>query len=246
MLNLFEGKVDISGRKFSKVILGSDPFLMAPHFGHRATLYELDLYNQPDKVSEIIGKSYELGVRSIQIKNVDFLVEAVKLAKKDLDIIGVIGKNYKEDIATINPSIVLIDDFIVDSYDWDFISEILNYSDKKGLIAGLSTALPFQTSEKLVNSPIKDLFQVYMFPLNSLGYMMDVEFFQKEQREIFENNIKKLNKINIASRLLATGIETPKAALNFLKTIDYVDMINIGIAYEKEAEETWNTIFERI
>jgi hypothetical protein len=33
---------------------GSSPFVAAPQFGHRARLYQLDLYNNPENILEII------------------------------------------------------------------------------------------------------------------------------------------------------------------------------------------------
>jgi hypothetical protein len=35
---------------------------------------------------------------------------------------------------------------------------------------------------------------------------------------------------------LACGIQQPDEAFNFLKTLDYVDMVSIGIASAEEAE----------
>ncbi|KUK71841.1 MAG: Uncharacterized protein XD90_2108, partial [Methanobacterium sp. 42_16] len=37
---------------------------------------------------------------------------------------------------------------------------------------------------------------------------------------------------------------TPGKAFDYLKTVDYVDMVALGIASEREAEETFSNLFE--
>lgn len=248
---LFEGNLSIDNINIPKTVLGSDPFLRAPHFGHRATLYELDLYNKPEEVFKVIKKSYDLGVKAIEIKNQEFLIEAVNLAKErglDLEIIGIISKDYEGDVKSfelLGSKLMLLDDKLTDSHNFDLIEEVLKFINEKDVISGLSTAFPFETTKKLLDSSVKDLFKVYMFPLNELGYMMDSQFFLNEQKSLFRKMIQDLDKINIASRVLATGIQNPTIAFEFLKKVDYVDMLTVGIAYEKEAQETWSILFEK-
>ena len=49
--------------------MGNAPFLADAYFGHRTRLYNLDLLRNPNNVSKIIEKSYECGVRSINLAN---------------------------------------------------------------------------------------------------------------------------------------------------------------------------------
>jgi len=54
-----------------------------------------------------------------------------------------------------------------------------------------------------------------------------------------------VDKTVIVKKTLAAGVLTPGDAFNFLKTVDYADMITVGIAYEKEAEETFTVLSEK-
>lgn len=131
---------------------------------------------------------------------------------------------------------MLIDEFITDNYDWELLEEILTEIKKQGSLAGLITAYPFKTTKKLIDSAILDLFDFYMIPVNKLGYMMDTESFMEEERKELANLLKKLDKKVIVNKILACGIQQPEEAFNFLKTLDYADMVSIGIASQKEAE----------
>ncbi|HEY0196717.1 MAG TPA: hypothetical protein VGC02_03995, partial [Methanobacterium sp.] len=112
-------------------------------------------------------------------------------------------------------------------------------------IPGLATNRPFHTTTKLLESPVLDLFNIYMIPVNKLGYMMDTEFFMEKERLKLSTLIKKVDKKVIINRTLAAGVLTPGDAFDFLKTVDYADIITLGIAYEKEAEETFRLLGEK-
>jgi hypothetical protein len=220
-------------------------------------LYHLDLEINSDNIANIINKASELGIKAINLVNNANLIESYKKAKdsEEIEVIGTVGKskidyvnpnyekakevNWKGDIGTLsefNCKIMLVDEFITDSYDYELIEEILAEIKKQGSFAGLITAYPFKTTKKLIDSRILDLFDFYMIPVNKLGYMMDTESFMEEERKELANLLKKLDKKIIVNKILACGIQMPKEAFNFLKTLDYVDMVAIGIASEKEAE----------
>ncbi|MDR0901111.1 MAG: hypothetical protein LBM26_05570 [Methanobrevibacter sp.] len=178
-----------------------------------------------------------------------------------MDIIGIAGKSdvdyvfpnfekakevdWKADIAILSDlgaKVILVDEFLVDGYDWDLLSEILNNIKESGAISGLITSFPFKTTKKLINSPIKNDFDFYMVPINKLGYMIDTESFMAEEREELSNLLQDLDKRIIANKTLACGIQQPKDAFNFLKTLDYIDMVSVGIGSEKEAEDSFNIL----
>lgn len=178
-----------------------------------------------------------------------------------MSVVGIVGKtdvnymfpdmekakkaDWREDIETLskyNPSIIFIDEFIVDSYDWDLLEKILLTIKNKGYISGIITSFPFKTTEKLLKSPILDLFDFYMVPVNKLGYMMDTDSFLDENRANLSNLLNKLNKKIAINKILATGIQMPEEAFNFLKTMDYADMVTIGVSSEKEAEENFELL----
>ncbi|MCL2115800.1 MAG: hypothetical protein FWH29_06230 [Methanobrevibacter sp.] len=238
------------------MILGSAPFTGESYFGHRSRLYQLDLSRNPENIAKIIKKANDFGVNAINLINNSFLIEGFEKSQvEDLEVIATIGKtdidyvfpdyekakkaNWKEDIATLSkfkPPIMLVDEFITDSYDFKLLEEILNEIKDYGVLSGLITSFPFKTTKKLIDSPILDLFDFYMIPINKLGYMMDSESFMDDERKELATLLKELDKKVIVNKILACGIQQPKEAFNFLKTLDYVDMVAIGIASEEEAE----------
>jgi hypothetical protein len=84
-----------------------------------------------------------------------------------------------------------------------------------------------------------------MTPLNKLGYLMDTEVFMEKERLEFSKLMHKMDKKVIINRTLAAGILPPEDAFEFLKTVDYADIITVGVASEKEAEETFTLLGEK-
>ncbi len=66
-----------------------------------------------------------------------------------------------------------------------------------------------------------------------------------DEREHFREMIHELGKTVIAKKVLAAGIMTPDDAFDYLKKLDYVDMVALGIASEDEAEETFLKLLQR-
>ncbi len=249
MIEMFEGNIKSLGRVIPKILLGTSPFIGSTHFGHRARLYQLDLYNQPENILKIIKKAYELGVHGIQLIPYPPVVEAVKWAIDEgcqLNILGTVRYNTeKEDIkllAELDTTAMLLHADITDSHDWNIISDYLKMIKTKNSVPGLATHTPFNTTKKLLNSPIHNLFDIYMIPLNKIGYLMDTDVFMDKERSEFNDLIKSLNKTVIANKTLAAGILTPHDAFNYLKTADFVDLITVGIASEDEAIETFSLL----
>jgi len=263
--SIFNENLIFKDIEIPRVILGSAPFTGESYFGHRSRLYQLDLSRNPENIAKIIKKANYFGINAINLVNNSYLIEGFEKAKmENMRAIATIGKtdvdyifpdfekakktNWKEDIkilAKFNTPIMLIDEFITDNYDFKLLEEILNEIKKQGVFPGLITSFPFKTTKKLIDSPIIDLFDFYMVPINKLGYMMDCESFMGEEREELSNLLKDLDKKIIVNKLLACGIQQPEESFNFLKTLDYIDMVAIGIASEKEAEidfELLNTL----
>ena len=248
--------------------MGNAPFLADSYFGHRTRLYNLDLLRNPSNVSKIIEKSYECGVRSINLANFGSICEAFDIACEngvEMQVVSTLGKtdmnyvmpNYKQarEEATIDEDIeklsqydnamMLIDEFLVDDYDWDFLMSILDKINDTGISAGLITSFPFKTSQKLLKSPLiedKGLFDYYMIPVNKVAYMMDCPQFLDDEKDQLALMLKELDKKVIINKILAVGIQRPQEAFEFLKTLDYADMVAIGIASEHEAEETFGVL----
>ena len=248
---MFQNHIEIKNKKIPQTSLGTAPFIGMPYFGHRSRLYQLDFYNNPENILKVIRKSYDMGVRAIQLIPEEPVVKALEMAQDEglkLDIWGTIRKeNLMGDIellSNLNSSMMLLDEWVTDKSEMDFIAGALDIINDENSIAGLITALPKETTPKLIDSDIKDLFEVYMVPVNKLGYMMDYSTFLTPEREELASLLKKLDKVVMANKILAVGILTPQEALEFLKTLDYVDLVTMGVASEKEAEETFGLLFK--
>lgn len=249
---MFQGHIKVKDKKLPRTLLGSSPFIGAAQFGHRARLYQLDLYNKPENILKIIKKSYDLGVNGIQVIPYPPVVDAVRWAQEegyDLSIIGTVRKdNEVEDIrllSAMDADGIVLHASITDSYNWDTISKYLKLINDEDSIPGLVTHYPFQTTKKLLESSIMDLFDIYMIPLNKIGYLMDTDVFMEKERKQLADLIEKIDKKVIIKKTLAAGILTPEDAFSFLKTVDYADSIAVGIASEAEAEETFNILKDK-
>lgn len=246
---MFEGKTTINGKEIPRTLLGTSPFIGAAQFGHRSRLYQLDLYNKPENILKIIKKSYELGITGIQLVPYEPVVKALNWAIEEgikLDVVGTVRQDCEDEdielLADFGANTMLIHGAITDELNYDFLAEKLEKIRQADAIPGLVTHRPFNTTKNLLESPIRDLFDIYMVPVNKLGYLMDTDAFMDKERAEFRDLVKKLDKTIIAKKTMAVGILTPNDAFDFLKTLDYVDLMTVGIASEAEAEETFGLL----
>lgn len=237
-----------------------------PYFGHRSRLYQLDLYDSPQNISDVIVESYNQGVRAINLINDSNLLEAYDIAAEQDCKMKVIATVGRSDVDYLNPNyevakevdwdedielfsdydcpLMLVDEFIVDGYDWKLTSKILSEINNTGSLSGLITAFPSKTTDMICENLDLDLFDFYMIPFNSISYMMDISAFNESQREGFKQKLLGLNKKVIASRILAAGVLQPKEAFTFFKNIDYIDLITVGVAKVEEARQDFSLLKE--
>lgn len=246
---MFEGNVNIKGKEIPRTLLGTSPFIGAAQFGHRARLYQLDLYDQPKNILKVMKKSYDLGINGIQLVPYDPVVQALNWAIDEgctFNIVGTVRPDCEnEDIELLNElgaSSMLLHGAITDKLDLDYLTENLDAIKETGAVPGIVTHRPFNTTKNLIDSPILDLFDIYMVPVNKTGYLMDTDVFMQKERDELRDLIKKLDKTIIAKKTMAAGILTPNDAFDYLKTLDYVDLMTVGIASEAEAEETFEIL----
>ena len=166
-------------------------------------MYDLDLHRNPDAIADIIVESYNNGVRAINLVNDDALIKGFDIALDEgcnMDVVATVGKSdvdymnpnydvakevdWEDDIELFknyNCPLMLVDEFIVDGYDWNLTSNILSQINDTSAASGLITAFPNKTTDLLINHSILDLFDYYMIPINKLAYMMDIpSFYQKK------------------------------------------------------------------
>ena len=263
---MFIEDLEFKDKSIPKAILGYGPFMAEPYFGHRARIYQIDLYSTPQNIADVIIESYNQGIRAINLVNDPNLLEAYDIACENdckMKVIATIGKS---DVDYLNPNyevakevdwdedielfskydcpLMLVDEFIVDAQDWRLTSKILTEINNSGSLSGLVTAFPLKTSTLLPDNMDLNLFDFFMVPFNSLSYMMDISAFNSSQREEFKQKLLSLDKKIIATRALAAGVLKPKEAFTFFKSIDYIDAITIGVASCDEAKEDFSLLKE--
>jgi hypothetical protein len=246
---MFEGKVKVSDREIPRTLLGTSPFIAAAQFGHRARLYQLDLYNNPDNILSIIKKSYEMGVTGIQVIPYPPVVEALQNALDtgiNMEVVGTVRPGKEDDdikiLSNLKASSMLLHADTTDGKDWNIIGEKLQAIKDEGTVPGLVTHMPFQSTASLLESPVLDLFDLYMVPVNKLGYLMDCDTYGSEERSRLNEMIIKLDKTVIVKKVLAAGILKPAEAFDYLKTVKFADIVALGIASEDEANETFGLL----
>jgi len=177
------------------------------------------------------------------------VVEALKkaiLTGLDMNVVGTVrADNEEKDIeilSELEASSMILDAVITDKYDWNFIEEQLLAIKDTGAIPGLATHMPFKTTPKLLESSVLNLFNIYMIPINKLGYLMDCDLYGIKERAMLSKMIKSINKTIIVKKVLAAGILQPSEAFKYLKTLDFADIVALGIASEDEAHQTFTLL----
>lgn len=238
---------------FNEVILGTSPFIFAPQFGHRTWLYELDFKDQPENIAEILDKSYELGVHRIFLNKSDDLLSALRISidkGNNWDVIGVTTRDsFVDDLdiyGEFNTDTLMIDGNFVDENieDETFknLLDLLKDIKDEGFIPAIETRRPFKNLPIIKDSIFYDDFDTIMIPLNFYGYMMDCNFLNNENKNVINELLGGLDKKIIANRTLATGILQPKEAYEFIKNVEYLNSVCVGVAKISEAEETFSII----
>lgn len=246
---MFEGSIRVSNQDIPRTLLGSSPFVAAPQFGHRARLYQLDFYNNPENIVKIIQKSFDMGIKGIHVMPEPPVIEAIKLARDigiKMDIVGTVMPETEDEgielFSDLGAVSVMLHGTVTDSADWDFIEEKLLKIREVGAVSGLVTHSPFKTTTSLLESNILDLFDIYSIPVNKLGYLMDCDVYNDKVRSELDRMMEELNKTIMVRNVLAAGVLNPEEALKYLKTVDFADIVALGIASVDEASETFSLL----
>lgn len=246
---MFEGSIRVSNQDIPRTLLGSSPFVAAPQFGHRARLYQLDFYNNPENIVKIIQKSFDMGIKGIHVMPETPVIEAIKLARDigiKMDIVGTVMPETEDEgielFSDLGAVSVMLHGTVTDSADWDFIEEKLLKIREVGAVSGLVTHSPFKTTTNLLESNILDLFDIYSIPVNKLGYLMDCDVYNDKVRSELDRMMEELNKTIMVRNVLAAGVLNPEEALKYLKTVDFADIVALGIASVDEASETFSLL----
>ena len=168
--NMFFEDLKYKDKEIPQTILGYGPFMAELYYGHRSRLYLDDLYNNPQYASEVIQEAYNRGVRAINLVNDSNLLKAYDLAVDagcEMKVIATIGKS---DVDYLNPNyevakevdweddielfssydcpLMLVDEFIVDGYDWKLTSRILSDINNSGSATNQTTTNQTTSNEQ--------------------------------------------------------------------------------------------------
>lgn len=101
----------------------------------------------------------------------------------EFEIMGTLRPDhFQEDLEVLSElgaSAALLDEHYTDLMPASDVSELLDEID--GMLRGLITTMPSGTTVRLLEEGV-DNFELYMIPLNRLGYMMDFSMFLEDER----------------------------------------------------------------
>ncbi|RLG61005.1 hypothetical protein DRN86_01100 [Candidatus Geothermarchaeota archaeon] len=232
-----ESFVRMKGKKIPRVLLGTSPFIGAGQFGFRSLLYYRAFYDNPERIARIICKSYEIGVRGIQVLPYSFIIKAIKEAEKSLDsgliVVGSIEDERDiEMFKDVNTVAVLTHASVTDVKDVKLVYKLLDKAKDEGYLTGVATHKPYSILKWIRDKELK--MDLLMLPINKEGIFADGDM--KKIVELIEDVRK--DKIIIAKKALAAGRLKPETALKYVAEI--ADVVAIGVASEKEAEESFS------
>jgi hypothetical protein len=231
-------QLQIGKTRIPRILLGTSPFIGSGQFGGRAAFYYEHFYAHPENIVKVILAAVDLGVTGVQVLPFPPIFSALRAVEKEikqrLTIVGTIGPDDPlgniKDFQRFNTVAMLVHGQLTDRRDEKKISELLNEIHATNPLAGLATHEPFSTLKWLAE---KDLdVDLLMLPFNRLGMFMDAS-----PAKIAEA-ARQFGKPVIGKKVLAAGYLSPKDAFSYLRQVKCLDIVALGIASEKEVEET--------
>jgi len=231
-------QIQIGKARIPRILLGTSPFIGAGQFGSRAEFYYRHFYEHPENIVKIILKAVDLGVTGIQALPYPRIFSALRAAEREmgeeLTIVGTIGPEAPHDdiknLRRFKTVAMLLHGQVTDARNIREISQLLNDVHAANCLAGLVTHKPFSTLKWLEETELD--IDLLMLSFNKLGMFMDTN-----PTKVAEA-IRKLHKPVIGKKVLAAGYLPPQDALTYITKIGCIDIVAVGVASEKEAEET--------
>jgi hypothetical protein len=220
--------------------LGTSPFIGSGQFGSRAAFYYEHFYMHPENIVKVILAAIDFGVTGVQVLPFPPIFSALKVVEKEikqrLTIVGTIGPDDPSgnirDFQRFNTVAMLVHGQLTDRRNEQKISELLNKIHATNCLAGLATHAPLSTLKWLAKHDLD--VDLLMLPFNRLGMFMDAS-----PTKIAEA-VRRLDKPVIGKKVLAAGYLSPKDAFSYLRQVKCLDGVALGIASEKEMEETFS------
>lgn len=232
-------QLQVGKTRIPRILLGTSPFIGAGQFGSRAQFYYEHFYQKPENIVRIVLKAVDLGVTGVQVLPFRPIFGALKAVERELKerltIVGTIGPNDPlsniRDFQAFSTVAMLLHGEITDGRNSSEILELLNKVHAAGCLAGLVTHKPLSTLNWLLKNDLDP--DLLMVPFNKLGMFMDAD-----PAKVAEA-IRRLGKPIIGKKVLAAGYLPPEDALTYVAQSGCIDVVALGVAFEKEAKETF-------
>jgi len=233
------GTLDIDGRKFPKVLLGTSPFIGAGQFGAKSYVYYRQFYENPKNIVKIIAECVKLGCNAVQLicspPILTAVQEAVRATDTEIFIMGSTGlgeiSNEIERMKQLKAQSIVT--------HGSYTDRVLNKNPEKlrqtlqsirDGIAGIASHTPGTVIEKA--AAIEEV-KLILVPFNKIGVFMDPSF---ESTLLAVESARRIGKKIIAMKSLAAGRLKPDEAFAFLE--GRVDGSAVGLTSVEEIKDT--------
>jgi len=233
------GTLDIDGKKFPKVLLGTSPFIGAGQFGAKSYVYYRRFYENPKNIAKIIIECIKLGCNAVQVICCSPILTAIQDAVRATDTeIFIMGSTGLGEISTEIESMKQLKAQSIVTHG-SYTDRTLNKNPEKlrrtlqGIrdrIVGIASHMPGTTIEK---AAVIEEVKLMLVPFNKIGVYMDPSFESTLQAA---ESARRIGKKIIAMKSLAAGRLEPAVAFQFLK--DRVDGVAVGLTNMEEIKET--------
>jgi len=233
------GTLNIDGKKFPKVLLGTSPFMGAGQFGAKSHVYYRQFYENPKNIAKIIIECVKLGCNAVQAICCPPILTAVQEAVRATDTeIFIMGSTGLGEISNEIESMKQLKAQSIVTHG-SYTDRILNKNPEKlkrtlqGIkdeIVGIASHTPGTIIEKA--AAIEEV-KLMLVPFNKIGAFMDPSFESTLQAA---ESARRIGKKIIAMKSLAAGRLEPAAAFQFLK--DRVDGVAVGLTNTEEIKAT--------
>jgi len=245
-LIIMSGYFKVKGYRIPRVLLGTSPFIGAGQFGSRAFRYYLKFFGKPESVREVALKSFELGVRGVQILPYSWVYRGIESAVRDFgDEIVIVGTMLPDELEKsidrldkLGAIAVLVHASLVDLMSEDVLVRALRLAGRSAPITGIVTHSPAKVIPWIKKCNLE--IDLVLAPLNKYGHLMDL------RPDEAVNLYRELGIPIIAKKVLGAGRIEPREALEFIARSKCVDGVAIGVASVEEAEETFSIALKLI
>ena len=235
--------MQIAGKKFPRVYVGTSPFIGSSQFGERVFTYHQQFLDNPKAISAVLVECIKMGCNAVQAIAYPVILEAIRLAQHETQtevfVFASVGVgDIQTEIASLaefKPRGVVIHGSYTDKNFAGVQRHLRMAKDRLGnVVTGIATHTPGFTLERALTIPEVE---VVWTPYNASGMFMRPS--QEMTLEAIESTRKARRKI-FATKPLAAGTLRPDEAIAYLK--GKVDGLAVGLATTTEVRETFEVL----